>query len=143
MAATGSSFEIPPLCGLACERSAPERPAGGTPNDERFFLRYGKGFDNAFETTLSGRVHLGRLRRWKAAGYSVEIVFLRLLSPAIAVRRIAARVKQGGHIVPTDDIVRRFSRGWENFERLYKPLADAWTVYDNSGAQPVLTMQSP
>jgi predicted ABC-type ATPase len=99
--------------------------------------------DFAFETTLSGRLHLDRLRRWKAAGYRVEIVFLRLSSPDIAIRRIAARVKQGGHDVPVEDILRRFGRGWENFERLYKPLADAWAVYDNSGAGPLLTMQSP
>ncbi len=45
--------------------------------------------DFAFETTLSGLVYLGRLRRWKAAGYRIEIIFLRLSSPRLALRRIA------------------------------------------------------
>jgi predicted ABC-type ATPase len=94
--------------------------------------------DFAFETTLSGRVYLARLRRWKAAGYRIEIVFLRLASPQLALRRIAARVKQGGHNVPRADVFRRFARGWLNFQIAYRPLAESWAVYDNSGEAPRL-----
>src|SRR5437867_573166 len=36
--------------------------------------------DFAFETTLSGLTYLPRLKRWKADGYRIEIVFLRLQS---------------------------------------------------------------
>src|SRR2546428_5753439 len=28
--------------------------------------------------------------------------------------------------------------GWQNFERVYRPLVDAWAVYDNSGPEPKL-----
>ncbi len=94
--------------------------------------------DFAFESTLSGFGYLGRLRKWKADGYRIEMVFLRLISPQLALRRIAARVKQGGHHVPRADVIRRFARGWRNFETTYKPLADTWAVYDNSGDKPVL-----
>ncbi len=94
--------------------------------------------DFAVETTLSGLVYLGRLKRWKVAGYRIEIIFLRLPSTQLALRRIAARVKQGGHNVPPADVRRRFERGWKNFQRVYKPLADVWTVYDNSGDKPRL-----
>jgi predicted ABC-type ATPase len=89
--------------------------------------------DFAFESTLSGLTYLSRVKRWKTAGYRIEIVFLRLASVQLALRRIATRVKQGGHDVPRADVLRRFVRGWENFETTYKPLADMWTVYDNSG----------
>ena len=82
---------------------------------------------------MSGLTYVSRLKRWKAAGYRIEIVFLRLASVQLALRRIAARVKQGGHDVPRADVLRRFGRGWKNFETAYKPLADVWTVYDNSG----------
>src|SRR5207247_1885210 len=82
--------------------------------------------DFAFETTLSGLGYLGRLKKWKAAGYRIEIIFLRLPSTQLALRRIAARVKQGGHNVPRADVLRRFARGWQNFQMAYKPLADAW-----------------
>jgi len=40
--------------------------------------------------------------------------------------------------VPEDAIRRRFKTGWDNFRRIYRPLAHTWMLYDNSGAQPVL-----
>ncbi|HEY2081498.1 MAG TPA: zeta toxin family protein [Verrucomicrobiae bacterium] len=94
--------------------------------------------DFAFESTLSGLTYVGRLKRWKSAGYRIEIIFLRLASAQLALRRIATRVKQGGHNVPPADVVRRFHRGWKNFENVYKFLADSSTVYDNSGESRVL-----
>ncbi|MGH7942657.1 MAG: zeta toxin family protein, partial [Limisphaerales bacterium] len=71
--------------------------------------------DFALESTLSGLAYLQRLKRWKRAGYRMEMVFLRLASPQLARRRIAARVKQGGHPVPRADVLRRFDRSWKNF----------------------------
>jgi len=94
--------------------------------------------DFAFESTLSGLTYLGRLKRWKAAGYQIEMIYLRLNSPQLALRRIAARVKQGGHDVPRADVLRRFERGWKNFAAAYRLQADAWAVYDNSGDRPKL-----
>lgn len=96
----------------------------------------------SFETTLSGLTHLVRLRRWKAAGYQIEILFLRLNSPALALRRVAVRVRQGGHDVPPADVLRRFKRGWQNFP-VYRTMADAWAVYDNSGPAPILIERNP
>src|SRR6267154_413213 len=60
--------------------------------------------DFAFESTLSGLTYVSRLKRWKAAGYRIEIVFLRVSSLPLLLRRIAARVKQGGHDVPHADV---------------------------------------
>jgi len=95
----------------------------------------------AFETTLSGQAHLARLKRLKTSGYRIEIIFLRLNSAKLALRRVAARVKQGGHHVPRADVLRRFKRGWKNFPA-YRALANAWAVYDNSGPAPVLIEES-
>jgi predicted ABC-type ATPase len=99
--------------------------------------------DFAFESTLSGLVYLNRLKRWKAAGYRIEIVYLRLRSPQLALRRIAARVKQGGHNVPRADVLRRFTRSWTNFQKSYRLLADTWSVYDNSGRTSQLLERGP
>ena len=99
--------------------------------------------DFAFESTLSGLTYWARLKRWKAAGYRIEIVYLRISSPRLALRRIAARVKQGGHDVPRPDVFRRFTRSWNNFTKRYRLLADAWSVYDNSGSKPRLLERSP
>jgi predicted ABC-type ATPase len=98
--------------------------------------------DFAFETTFSGLTHAPRLRALKRAGYRVEIVYLRLRSPRLALSRVAARVRQGGHDVPRPDIIRRFLRSWENFNRIYRSLADSWAVYDNSGDAPRLLEKS-
>jgi predicted ABC-type ATPase len=97
----------------------------------------------AFETTLSGRAYARRLAKWRAFGYRIEITYLRIDSPQLALKRIAARVRQGGHDVARDDVLRRFGRSWTNFERVYRSLADAWWVYDNSGLTPKLLEHGP
>lgn len=99
--------------------------------------------DFAFESTLSGRGYASRMRAWRVAGYRIEIVYLRLCSAPLAARRVAARVRQGGHAVAPLDIARRFNRSWSNFESLYRPLADAWAVYDNSNDAPRLIERRP
>jgi predicted ABC-type ATPase len=99
--------------------------------------------DFAFESTLSGLTYLARLKRWTIAGYRIEIIYLRISSPQVALRRIAARVKQGGHNVPRRDVLRRFTRSWNNFANHYRLLADVWSVYDNSEATPRLLEQGP
>ena len=99
--------------------------------------------DFAFESTLSGLAYANRIKEWKSNGYRIEIYFIRLSSPALALRRIATRVKQGGHDVARADVLRRFDRGWENFENIYRALADAWIVYDNSGDSPRPIEQGP
>lgn len=99
--------------------------------------------DFAFESTLSGIAYANRLRRWKARGYRIEIVYLHLRSVRLALRRIAARVKQGGHNVPRSDVKRRFTRSWDNFVKIYRLLADTWAVYDNSGERPILLENGP
>lgn len=63
----------------------------------------------------------------------MEIVFLKIDSAQLALKRIADRVSQGGHNVPAADVARCFHRGWANFQNTYRALADSWAVYDNSG----------
>lgn len=96
----------------------------------------------AFETTLSGLTYLCRMSDWKESGYRIEIVYLRLDSIDLAMHRIAARVRQGGHDVARRDVIRRFKRGWKNFESSYRPIAESWAIYDNSGTLPVLLEKS-
>ena len=102
---------------------------------ERHF-QTGQSF--AFETTLSGRTYLRHIARWRAAGYRVELIFLRLASAQEALARVAQRVKQGGHHIPEAVIRRRFAAGLDNLSRHYAPAVDAWALYDNSGEEPIL-----
>lgn len=103
-------------------------------------VRRGESF--AIETTLSGRTYAQMIPEWKRAGYLVTIFFLELPSEELAVQRVADRVAQGGHNIPDVVIRRRFTAGKQNFLSLYKPLANAWRHYDNSGEEPVLLSSS-
>ena len=75
--------------------------------------------------------------RWRGRGCFA------LVMPRLALRRIATRVKHGGHDVPRADVLRRFNRSSTNFYVIYRLLADAWLVYDNSGAKPRLVEKGP
>ena len=102
-----------------------------------------EGASFALESTLSGRSYMERLARMREAGYQIEMVFLRLSDPDLSIKRVAHRVKQGGHHVPDEDVRRRFARGWPNFVAHYRLLADAWAVYENSGPTPILLERHP
>jgi predicted ABC-type ATPase len=102
-------------------------------------LRGRKSF--AFETTLSGRRNVPLIKTAKNAGYSANLIYIWLSSPELAVARVADRVRQGGHSVPEDTIRRRYSRGLVNFFRLYRPLANTWTLCDNSGTELLVVAQ--
>jgi predicted ABC-type ATPase len=97
----------------------------------------------AFESTLSGLHYAKRIEEWKNKGYLIEIIYIRLASPRLALRRIANRVRQGGHDVPRADVIRRFKRGWTNFLDVYQPLADHWAIYENSESTPKLLKGGP
>lgn len=98
----------------------------------------GSNVDFAFETTLSGKSYVGFLKELKAMGYALHLFFLWIPGPELAIERIKDRVREGGHNVPAEDVRRRFTRGIYNFFKLYEPLLDSWTLFDNSKAKPVL-----
>lgn len=60
----------------------------------------------------------------------------------MAIDRVAARVGQGGHDVPSADVRRRFKSGLRNFEEIYRDLVDKWEQYDNSGSAPQLILEA-
>ncbi len=89
--------------------------------------------DFAFETTMASRTFAPFLRRCRDRGYEINLLFLWLGSMALAQRRVAKRVRAGGHGIPAAVVRRRYQAGVRNFVRLYIPLANNWYVYDNSG----------
>jgi len=92
----------------------------------------------AFETTLSSIGYARHIPEWQGLGYRVELFFLTLPSPEDAIQRVAMRVRQGGHNIPEPVIRRRYASGIEHFQRIYKPMVDAWALYDNAGTEPKL-----
>ena len=92
----------------------------------------------AFETTLSGKGYAKKLAVWSALGYEITVVFLKLPSVCHAIKRVRARVTQGGHDIPESVIRRRFDAGWKNFETIYKNLVSTWYVLDADDNMEVL-----
>ena len=92
----------------------------------------------AIETTLSTRAFRNLVLQAQARGYRVELVFFYLPSPQIAIRRIAHRVKNGGHHVPDDVVIRRYHRGLNNLKEIFMPIVDHWDIYRYEGNAYVL-----
>lgn len=88
--------------------------------------------DLAFESTLAGRSAAGLLRRAVRSGYDIHVFYLWLPSPDLALARVRRRVAEGGHDVPEAIIRRRFRKSLINFDRLYRPIATTWRLYDGS-----------
>ncbi len=103
-------------------------------------LKTGNSF--GLESTLSGTTYTRTLQWAKALGYTIEIHYLWLPSPELAIRRIAQRVKMGGHFIPAADVRRRYKRSISNFINLYAPLANAWTFRKNRTQPPSLLFDS-
>ena len=88
--------------------------------------------DFAFETTLASRSFAPWIAELMDTGYRFHLVFLWLNSPALAVARVADRLRMGGHDVPEPTVRRRYHAGLRNFFSLYSPLATTWEIVDNS-----------
>ncbi|MFH1147096.1 MAG: zeta toxin family protein [Pseudomonadota bacterium] len=104
---------------------------------EQIQLLSKRNLDFGFETTLSGRSYTRILEQLKQSGYQIHIFFLWVRSIELALARIADRVRRGGHGIPSNTVRRRFDRGLSNFFNLYRPLADSWTIFDNSAEKPL------
>ncbi len=96
----------------------------------------------AFETTLSGKCYIEKIKSWREKQYEIIIYFLKVPSAEFAIERVKLRVSQGGHNIPEQDIVRRFERSWNNFQQIFKHLADSRIVFDTSGSQPIIIEES-
>ena len=85
----------------------------------------------AIETTLATRSYASTILRAQSEGYCVVLLFFWLASPEMAIERVAKRVKEGGHNIPTETIVRRYWLGLQNFFNIFAPLVDSWMFFDN------------
>jgi len=92
--------------------------------------------DFGFETTLAGRGYLRLIRRLKAGGWRVELIYLALPSASVAKLRVAERVSHGGHDIPIPDIERRFLRSLENLFGAYASQVDHAVCFLNSRETP-------
>jgi predicted ABC-type ATPase len=86
----------------------------------------------AFETTLAARGYLSWIEKLRDDGYLIHLLFLWLPSPEVAIARVAARVREGGHGIEEAVIRRRYDRGLRNLIQLDMPAVDTWRVLDGT-----------
>lgn len=84
------------------------------------------------ESTLTSKFDFKLMEQAKQQGYHVSMVYVGLESVQYSLDRVAHRHALGGHDVPKEDLIRRYSRSMENLPRAIK-LADQVTIYDNTG----------
>ena len=104
---------------------------------KEFYSRISELFNEkksfAMESTLSGVGHIKTIQRAHKLEYKVVIIYTFVDSAASCVARIQTRVKNGGHPVPEEDVIRRFDRSKQHFWNIYKQQADHWVLYYNGG----------
>lgn len=90
-----------------------------------------QGHSLVFETVMSSVNKVDFLRRAKAADYFIRLFFVSTDSPTINAARVAQRVTEGGHTVPIEKIISRYSKSIVNCAVVAR-FVDRTYVYDNS-----------
>ena len=91
-----------------------------------------KGETFAFETTLATKSYKQKIEWAQANGYEVTLLFFWLDSPNMAKKRVAQRVAEGGHSIPSQTIERRYHNGITNLFAIYIDMVDICYIFDNS-----------
>lgn len=108
----------------------------------RLFLReiedcIAQGSDFAFETTLAGRGYLQKIKRLRASGWRVMLIYLALPNVEMSRMRVAERVAHGGHSIPATDIERRFPRSLHHLFNEFADVADGCECFLNLDSSPL------
>ncbi|PUA34779.1 hypothetical protein C8Z91_33420 [Paenibacillus elgii] len=80
------------------------------------------------------------MRDAKAYGFEVTMFYVGLGDYRLNIERVAARVRNGGHNIPTEDIIRRHTTSINNLLS-HIHLIDHLVVIDNSQATGEIVLQ--
>lgn len=89
------------------------------------------------ETTLCGTNIVKSIQLAKQLGYAINLRYVGVSNPQIAIDRVNKRISLGGHGVSEATIEHRYETSAENFYKVYS-LCDNINIYDNSGDSLVL-----
>ena len=95
----------------------------------------------AFETTLATKSYKQKIEWAQANDYEVTLLFFWLDSPNMAKKRVAQRVAEGGHSIPSETIERRYHNGIANLFAIYIDMVDICYIFDNSEGRKELIAQ--
>jgi predicted ABC-type ATPase len=89
------------------------------------------------ETVLSTDKYRRLVTLARGLRFQVRLTYVILDSPRRCIERVRQRVKKGGHAVPEDKIVERYTRSLSQLPWFLDQADEAW-LYDNSDASPKL-----
>ncbi|UOE92673.1 zeta toxin family protein [Alkalihalobacillus sp. LMS39] len=89
------------------------------------------GKDFSIETTLAGKNAIKQMQKAKEMGYEVTMFYVALNDFHQNIERVEMRVKNGGHHIPTEDIIRRNKTSFKHLYE-YAYLVDNLILIDNS-----------
>ena len=95
----------------------------------RKFVALNRSF--TFETVMSSPDKIEFLQSARDAGFRTYLYFVATQNPKINIARVAARVRAGGHDVPTDKIIARYSRSLGLLADAIR-VANRAYIFDNS-----------
>ena len=98
---------------------------------QRINLLLSQGKTFAIETTLATRSYASLVKSAHEKGYQIVLLFFWLPSPEMAIERVAKRVSEGCHNIPTETIIRRYWLGLQNFFHIFAPTVDSWMFFEN------------
>ena len=85
----------------------------------------------AVESTLSGNNITRIINKAESQNYKTILVYSFLQSCTACIKRVKTRVKNGGHDVPEEDIIRRYYKSLVKFWDKYRLQVDDWTLFYN------------
>jgi len=83
------------------------------------------------ETTLASLGYLRKFRQWRAAGYRIALIYLRLPNVEMSLERVRRRVARGGHGIPENVVRQRFAKSVDYLEKYYKSAVDEWYIWNS------------
>ncbi len=95
--------------------------------------------DFSVETTLAGGNVIRLMHDARANGFEVSMFYVGLGDYQLNIERVAVRVKNGGHHIPTEDIIRRHDTSIQNLLS-HLHLIDHLIVIDNSHTEGVIIL---
>ena len=87
--------------------------------------------DFTFETVLSTRRNLDLLIRAKEKGYFIRCIYVLTVNPQINVYRVKQRFANGGHDVPVEKVISRYTEALKLLPELIS-ISDVCHIYDNT-----------
>lgn len=102
----------------------------------------GRGESIGIETVLSTGKYRRVVEDVHRTGGKVNLIYITVESPAIAVARVAMRFARGGHGVPPHKVSDRYYRSHLNLN-WFATNADRFWVIDNSGSDPTVPPTMP